>query len=486
MVWIRAAARASLLAMAGSVWFAPMATAESLASALADTYQLNQQIAAERSAVSGKDELIPEAKANLWRPHVTFQPQTSLTRTPSKVQDTLEPTAKPGESFTQNNDNLARDQLLQINAVMNVFDSGLTAGELRQAKALIEAERGILKQTEEQVFQNVALQYGQIVLNEMLAQYALETKQDTERLRTSVKALLDVHFVTVTAVSQLEEEYQNAVVSYEQAVGAIKAARAQFAAVVGRPAGKVDGWPKLDPGPAALEPALKIAFTENAQLATAQAGLAAARAAGDVAKAQLLPVVSVFGDVTRDWNSTHFLVDNLGIASGLPPSYQTTNSTSFQVGLRLTLPLYQGGAEYANVRQQLDTVMQNQRTVVDTQRSVRGAVEAAWQNLQSAQAQSKAAVAQVAASRLGLAGLIRQFQDGTETITDVLTQQRNLSSAESSEAQADYSYFTATVAFQVAIGRFTARGLHLPVQLYDPLDHYKAVKDKWFGFNPIE
>jgi hypothetical protein len=37
---------------------------------------------------------------------------------------------------------------------------------------------------------------------------------------------------------------------------------------------------------------------------------------------------------------------------------------------------------------------------------------------------------------------------------------------------------------QVAIGRFTAKDLHLPVQLYDPLDHYRAVTEKLIGFGP--
>ena len=32
-----------------------------------------------------------------------------------------------------------------------------------------------------------------------------------------------------------------------------------------------------------------------------------------------------------------------------------------------------------------------------------------------------------------------------------------------------------------AIGRLTARDLHLPVPLYDETAYYNAVKDKWFG-----
>ena len=460
------------------------AAADLLLSTLADAYQLNQQIAAERAAVKGKDELEPAAKSNLWRPHVFFQPQTSVTRSPGTIKDTLQPNNAPSLKFTQFNDNLATDRLVQINATMNVFDSGITAAQLRQAKALINAERGILKTTEQQVFQNAATQYGQIILNDQLAQYALGTKQDTEKLRGVVKSLQEQHFVTVTAVSQIEEQYQSAVVSYEQAKGAAKAARAQFLAVVGRPAGKIDGWPKFEPNPAGLEAGIKVALTDNPSLMTARSELAAARAAVGVAKAQLLPVVSLFGDLSHDWNNSHFLNGNTTIPGGLPGHYTNANTPSATVGLRMTMPLYQGGAEYANVRSQIDAVSQSQRTLINAETAVRGAVEAAWQTLESGRAQYRAATAQVTAAEQSLAGMKRQFQDGTETITDVLTEERNLTAAQTNAAQAGYSYFTSVVAFQVALGRFNAKDLNLSVPLYDPLDHYQVVKDKWFGFGP--
>lgn len=459
------------------------AAADNLFSALADAYQLNQEIAAERATVQGKDETVAEAKSNLWRPHITFQPQTQIARTPEHIKETTLASGKPRKRFTENNDNTATERLLQINATMTLFDSGLTAAQLREAKGLINAERGILKTTEQQIFQSVATQYGTIVLNQLLAQYSLETKKDTEQLRVVVKALEAQHFVTTTAVSQIEEQYQSAVAAYEQAKGAAAAARAQFLAVVGRPAGKIDGWPKLEPNPPSLERALKIAFVESPKLFTARSNLAAAEAAVDVAKAELLPVLSLYGNLTRNWTNTHFTGNNVDIPSGLPPFYQNTNSANATIGLRMTMPLYQGGTEYANVRLQIDNVMQDQRLVIDSEATVRGAVEAAWQDLEGARAQYRAATAQVEAARLALAGMKRQFQDGTETITDVLTEERNLSSALAAAAQAGYSYFTDVVAFQVATGTFTAKGLRLPVKLYDPLDHYRAVKDKWIGFD---
>ena len=40
---------------------------------------------------------------------------------------------------------------------------------------------------------------------------------------------------------------------------------------------------------------------------------------------------------------------------------------------------------------------------------------------------------------------------------------------------------TASYAVAAAVGRLTARDLHLPVPLYDDTAYYNAVKDKWVG-----
>ena len=40
---------------------------------------------------------------------------------------------------------------------------------------------------------------------------------------------------------------------------------------------------------------------------------------------------------------------------------------------------------------------------------------------------------------------------------------------------------TASYGVAAAIGRLTARDMHLPVPLYDDTAYYQAVKDKWVG-----
>ena len=37
----------------------------------------------------------------------------------------------------------------------------------------------------------------------------------------------------------------------------------------------------------------------------------------------------------------------------------------------------------------------------------------------------------------------------------------------------------------VTIGRLTARDLALPVEIYDYDAHYRAVRGKWFGTEPV-
>ena len=37
---------------------------------------------------------------------------------------------------------------------------------------------------------------------------------------------------------------------------------------------------------------------------------------------------------------------------------------------------------------------------------------------------------------------------------------------------------------KAAMGRLTAKELKLPVKTYDPDEHYRKVRDKWFGGSP--
>jgi outer membrane protein len=460
------------------------ARADNLDQALTDAYRLNQQIAAQRAALQGAAERVPQAKANLWRPHISLSEQATETRTLEDLQEKGNTASNTHYNFTLEQDNVAGNQLISLNTLVNLYDSGQTFAQIRYAKALIKVEAGILAQTEQNVFVSVAQAYGQVVLNQLLRDLALEQEDDLSGMRTEVHAIVRQHLVTVGEVAQVDAQYASAQASYDQAIGNLDAARDQFLAVVGRPAGKISGWPSLPPLPPSLDTAITVAQRQNPQIYSARYQVVANQAAADAAFDNLLPVVSLVSTVSKGDTGTHYTANNAGVGTGVPPYRTYSDVTTFEIGLQLTWPLYEGGSEYALIRQQRQAVDQAQSTLTDTDRSVIGSVRSEWHQLIAAKAQIASSKAQVDAARIALTGAERQYRDGTTTITNVIQQRQNLNTAVTTFDQANYNYLIATVQFFAAIGRYNAKSLDLPVKLYDPLRYYNEVKDLWFGFGP--
>jgi len=64
---------------------------------------------------------------------------------------------------------------------------------------------------------------------------------------------------------------------------------------------------------------------------------------------------------------------------------------------------------------------------------------------------------------------------------DVLTSRTFLIDAQISLVMAERDVVTASYAVIQALGRMDASNLGLQVVRYDPLEHYHAVRGKWFG-----
>src|SRR5215831_19176561 len=92
------------------------------------------------------------------------------------------------------------------------------------------------------------------------------------------------------------------------------------------------------------------------------------------------------------------LYPNLGLTAAYTQNYQTIpqelRSTNVSILGQLTVPLYQGGAEYSAIRQSKETLGQ-QRLNVDVNRDqARATVVQSWGQLDAAKAQIEATTAQ--------------------------------------------------------------------------------------------
>ncbi len=145
------------------------------------------------------------------------------------------------------------------------------------------------------------------------------------------------------------------------------------------------------------------------------------------------------------------------------------------------MPLYQGGEVAANVRQFKETLGQRRIDLDSARAQVRQAFVTAWGQLDAAQARVTAAEAQVEAQQLVLTGVIEERRVGQRTTLDVLNAQQDLLQARVSLVNAQYARVVGAYTLLSAYGKLDAQTLALAVDVYDPTEHFYAVRDKWGG-----
>ena len=156
----------------------------------------------------------------------------------------------------------------------------------------------------------------------------------TEQVRAS-KDLRQVGEGTDTDVAQAVASYELAVSQLHAARAQLNASRASYRQAIGRDPGKLTGSSPVDKlVPKSVEVAITEAQAENPQIQAGIHNVDVAQHNVKYVEGALLPQLGLQGGASRNFDN---------------PQYKTLNSAS--VGLNLTVPIYQGGGEYAKVRQ---------------------------------------------------------------------------------------------------------------------------------------
>jgi outer membrane protein len=437
--------------------------AQTLTQALADTYNTNPQILAQRALLRATDEQVPQALAN-WRPTVNFTGQFGGTRSDVVTPSThLLPTPGGLSSYSTFYSNS-----LNVTATQQIYSGGRTAAQTSEAINLVESARAQTLAVETTVFQAVAMAYLDVVRDQALLQV---NQNNVAVLRKQLEATQDrfrVGEVTRTDVAQAEASLAQAVGQLVTAQGNLEISREEYVRAVGHPPGTLM-LPRDRPTlPATEEEAASLAANNNFSVIAAIFAELAARDNIDFVRGQLLPQISIVGTLNRS----------------LAPSV-TLNSSQEQfasITAQMTMPLYEGGAIYSQTRQAQQTVGQRRSQVDDARRAAVQLATQSWSTLQAARASISSFASAVRAAQIALEGTQQEALVGTRTVLDVLIQNQTLLTTQSQLVTAEHDSALAEFNVAAATGRLIAPELKLPVKLYDMEQHYKEVRDKWIGF----
>ena len=117
---------------------------------------------------------------------------------------------------------------------------------------------------------------------------------------------------------------------------------------------------------------------------------------------------------------------------GVFPQLLTPHQLTDTVMLNLSVPIYQGGAEYSAIRLNKESLNQQRLNVDDVRDQTRANVVQAWGQLQAAKAQIEAAQRQNDAAERALTGVRNEAMAGQRTTQDVLIAEQVLVNARQS------------------------------------------------------
>lgn len=434
---------------------APPAHAQTMTEAFAYAYNNNPQLQAQRAALRAADEGVPQALAG-WRPTVNF------TASAGPADAELKVSGRPSvfSTFVQ--------RQLDLQITQNVYAGGRTEAQTKQAINVVQAARAQTLATETQVFQQVAQFYIDVVRDQTLVEVARNNEQVLKKQLDATRDRFRVGEVTRTDVAQAESSYAQATAQRISAEGTLENSRANYTRAVGHPPGRLV-LPRERPAlPGTREEALALSATNNPAVIAAVFTELAARDNIDVIRSQLLPQISIIGDLNRSYS----------------PSITQSGSRidSASIIARLTMPLYEGGVVYSQTRQAEQTLGQRRSQVDDARRAAVQTATQNWETLKSARAAIASFSTAVRAAQIALEGTQQEALVGSRTVLDVLISEQQLFTTQSQLVGAEHDAAVAEFNLAAATGRLIAPELHLPVQLYDMERHYRAVKDKWFGF----
>jgi outer membrane protein len=442
--------RGGLLAAAGMLALVAgsAASADTLREALVQTYRTNPTIMAQRAQVRTLDEGVAIARAQ-GRPQVSG-------------------TAGVNQNLYRIGGGGGRNITAGIEVSYPLFDGGSVRSQIRAADERVLAGRAQLRATEGDIFTEAVSAYLDVIRDRIIVTL---NQSQVRVLETNLQATRDrfeVGDLTRTDVAQSEARLSLARSQLATVQGRLTGSEENYRRVIGELPDDLQPPPPLPPLPATPDQAVEIALANNSDLIAIAAQIRASGFDINVARADRLPRVAA--------NSTTSATNYLGSADEQfgPNARETIASTG--VGVRATVPIYQGGLASARIRRSQTVQSQLLEQGVQIERAVVANVRAAFSSYRAANEAIASNEIAVAANTLALEGTRAEQTVGTRNVLDVLNAEQELLQSQVALVTARRDAYVAGFALLNAMGRAEAEDLNLDGgTLYDPDANYRRV-----------
>ena len=404
----------------------------------------SNRLITREGAVQARAVLLPQIDGTAsYRRSRSTGPSTQTQFDP----DTGQPVRFTGDSET---DQRTRNYSVNVNQVL--FDFGRFS-QVKSQNALSRASDFQLESAGDDLITRTSSAYFNVLVQ-------LETLAAAEAAENALKKQFDfaskrleVGLAPITDVHEARAQYDSARASTILARNAVEDAYQALAELTGQPVRNLRALPEdFQPGlPEAegVDQWVQTAIANNPALKAKELQVESAEAAVNTARAGHLPTLYLSGSYGKNasWGDNTF---SSGAFSSTFPIGSESRGPA--VGLTLSVPIFSGGFTQSQVRQALarrdvarDELEQQRRAL---ERNARNAYQTLVAGISEVEARRLALVSARAAYEASQVGL----EVGTRTVLDVLTNQRNLTTAQQAYAQAKYNFLQNRLLLEQAAG----------------------------------
>jgi len=336
-----------------------------------------------------------------------------------------------------------------INLNMSIYDHANYLG-LDRAELLAQQSDANLAASLQGLMQRTVNAYLAVLREQDNVEFVRAELRAIERQLEQTKQRFEVGLTAITDVHEAQANFDNTVARQIRAENLVELRLEELREITSKYHSGLfvldtDRFTAVAPQPESANEWLEIAKDSNLELLAQRFAKDVAKEDIDLARAGHLPTLGLTGSYSVDRSENS--VD--GAVNDLP----ALNSQS--IGLRLNVPIYQGGSVTARsdiARADFVVASENlELTYRQTVRTVRSSFNDVKASISTIRALEQSVVSAESALQATEAG----FDVGTRTIVDVLNSNRNLFDARRNLADARYNFITSIINLKRAAGTLT-------------------------------
>jgi len=430
----RCAAAAMLACAAASAWSLDLAEAYRLA------FERDATIRASRAASEAGRERLPQARAQLL-------PAISVSA--GRFRNDLDSTQLNALGVPNTTQSLydSRNDTLTIR--QPIYRKALIAG-YRQAEAIVAQANAVQERDEQNLVMRVTQAYFEALqAEEQLRLLEVTLRSYRAQVDAATKALA-AGAGTRTDIEEAQARLDMAVAQELQARQAIEITRRQLQVLVNQPVGKlapldVGRIQLANPAPASVEDWIAQAETASPELMAARAQVEALRQEVERARAGHHPTLDAVAQASRSSSENLTNINSRHVHK--------------QIGVQLTVPLFQGGFVNSQVREALANLEQGQDKLEELRRDLGVRVHREFHGVMDGVLRVRALEQAVRSAEQLVQSSRRSFDAGARTRIDILNAEQQAGQARRDLSQARLAYMLARVRLKALTGSLRAENI---------------------------